>query len=74
LRQTSGHGFGGNRRLPLVLVAWRQLSHRLLHLIKVRTQVHQDLGGYTVSFPYQSEQNMLCSNVILMEVQRLSQR
>src|SRR6185437_7365505 len=56
------------------LVTVEQLDDLLADPVKVRAKLDQHLGGDAVAFPDQAEQDVLGSDVVVTELQRLTQR
>jgi hypothetical protein len=55
-------------------VAVKQLDHLLAHPVQVRAQLHQDLGRHALTLADQAQQDVLGPDVIVTELQRLTQR
>jgi hypothetical protein len=55
-------------------VARQQLDDLLTHLVEVRAELLQDLGGDALALADQAEQDVLGADVVVAELQRLAQR
>ena len=56
-------------RLPLA----DRLLDPLVDLVEVDVQVHQDSGGHSLTLPDEAEQDVLGPNVVVAELQSLTQ-
>ena len=65
----AGAGFRG----LLALVATQQLDHLLAHPGQLSAQLDQHLGGNALALTDQTEQNVLGTDVVVAELQRLAQ-
>lgn len=52
----------------------QQLDHLLPHAVQIGTQLHQHLGGHTLAFTDQAEQDVLGPDVVVAELKCLTQR
>ncbi len=66
---SAGAGFGGF----LALVAGQQLDDLLAHPGEFGAELHQHLGGDALALTDQAEQNVLGADVVVAELQRLTQ-
>jgi hypothetical protein len=79
LIQDQGGGRGRLRRRPgrgrlLALVAVQQLDDLLPDPVQVRAQPDQHLGGHALALADQAEQDVLGADVVVAQLQRLTQR
>src|SRR6266487_240619 len=69
----AGRGAASGSRL-LALVARQQLDHLLTNPVEVGAQLDQHLGGDALTLTDQPEQDVLRADVVVAELQRLTQR
>ena len=73
-RRGLARGAGAGRGRLLALVAGEQLDHLLADPVQVGAQLDQHLGGDALALADQAEQDVLGADVVVAELQRLTQR
>ena len=67
-------GTGRDARGLLALVPREQLDDLLAHLVEIGAELDEHLGGDALAFANEAEQDVLRADVVVTELQRLSQR
>ncbi len=73
--ERSGRSFARRLALALLaLVALHELEDGLADLLHVQADLHQHLRGHTLALAQEAEQDVLGSDVVVAELERLAQR
>ena len=62
------------RRCFFTLDTGEELDHRLAHLVQVRAELLENLGGNTLTLADEAEEDVFGPDVVVPDLQRLTQR